>query len=174
MAQEHDTDKVPLIVTLRLDNKSHQFFNHLRKQYFPPAINYLDAHLTMFHHLPSDEPAVTEALVEMAGRSCFEMEVSGLIHTGYGVAFAIESAGLISLRAALQHKFHEWLIPQDKQKFRPHITIQNKVTPEMSKKLHRELSKVFTPFPIVAEGIDTWLYRNGPWEHRETFSFTTT
>jgi len=48
---EHD----PLILTLNFNNEVQQFFNALRKQHFPPVINYLDAHLTLFHHLPPPE-----------------------------------------------------------------------------------------------------------------------
>ena len=42
----------PLILTLALDADSQAHFDALRKQHFPPAINYLAAHLTLFHHLP--------------------------------------------------------------------------------------------------------------------------
>jgi 2'-5' RNA ligase len=173
MNPDTQTSPPPLIVTLKPDDKSHRFFTGLRKQYFPPAINYLEAHLTLFHHLPSDNPEVNDALAEMANRASFEMQVAGLMHTGFGVAFTIESADLVALRSSLQHRFHEWLIPQDKQKFRPHITIQNKVTPLESKELYRELSENFKLFSITAVGFDTWLYKNGPWEHLESYLFNT-
>ena len=53
----------PLIVTLKLDDAAQTYFNALRRQHFPPAINYLGAHLTLFHHLPGAEvDAVCEEL----------------------------------------------------------------------------------------------------------------
>ena len=55
----------PLILTLQLDAQAFAFFNFLRQKHFPAKINYLDAHLTLFHHLPPD-PAVTEVLENIA------------------------------------------------------------------------------------------------------------
>jgi len=45
----------PLILTLTLDEASQAFFDEQRRQYFPPKINYLSAHLTLFHALPGAE-----------------------------------------------------------------------------------------------------------------------
>ncbi|WP_204248378.1 hypothetical protein [Hymenobacter sp. PAMC 26628] len=42
----------PLILTLALDTDSQAYFDELRRQHFPAKINYLAAHVTLFHHLP--------------------------------------------------------------------------------------------------------------------------
>ncbi|MFP5079749.1 hypothetical protein [Pedobacter sp. JCM 36344] len=42
----------PLILIVRLDEKSQQFFNEMRSRYFLPELNLLKAHLTLFHQLP--------------------------------------------------------------------------------------------------------------------------
>ena len=40
------------IITAKLDEKSQQLLNTLRKEHFPAHLNYLDAHLTLFHQFP--------------------------------------------------------------------------------------------------------------------------
>lgn len=84
---------------------------------------------------------------------------------GAGVAFAIESKELHNIRKELAIQLHEQLIPQDKQGYRPHITIQNKVSPEAAKQLLNELQSTFQPITITARGLDLWQYLGGPWKH---------
>ncbi|WP_208644854.1 2'-5' RNA ligase family protein [Mucilaginibacter kameinonensis] len=48
------TEKKTLILTLRLDEESQAFFDEMRKRHFPQERNFLKAHLTLFHQLPSD------------------------------------------------------------------------------------------------------------------------
>ena len=45
----------PIIVTARMNNKAQLYFNDLREWYLPPNLNYLKAHLTLFHKLPGKE-----------------------------------------------------------------------------------------------------------------------
>lgn len=155
----------PLIVTLQLDAFSADYFNRLRAAYFPPAINYLQAHLTLFHNLPGEEErAVLETLARAAAvRGPFQMTVSGLMKLGRGTAFRIESAALAELRAELAAAFVGWLTKQDKEKFRPHVTVQNKVAPHEATALFDHLSRSFTPFIAAAEGLQLWRYQGGPW-----------
>ncbi|WP_460504174.1 2'-5' RNA ligase family protein, partial [Hymenobacter agri] len=62
-----DAPAAPLILTLALDAASQAYFNDLRTQHFPPKINYLAAHLTLFHHLPgTEQPAVAARLQAVA------------------------------------------------------------------------------------------------------------
>lgn len=151
-----------LILTLRLDGSSQSYFNALRENYFPPERNYLDAHLTLFHHLPN-LPEITEVLNSITIKP-FALQVTGLRNLGAGVAFNVESQELSALRLDLALKFEKHLIPQDRQGYRPHITIQNKTTPEMAKKLLTEMQSEFQPFSIQARGLDLWYYLGGPWE----------
>jgi hypothetical protein len=44
-----------LIVTLLLNEEADEYFTNLRNQHFPAAINYLRAHLTLFHKLPDED-----------------------------------------------------------------------------------------------------------------------
>lgn len=155
----------PLIVTLQLDPATTEIFDRLRAAYFPPVINHLKAHLTLFHNLPGEEErAVLETLGRAAlARMPFEMTVAGLMKLGRGTAFRVESAELLDLRAALAAAFERWLTKQDRQKFRPHVTVQNKVAPHEAAALFDHLSRDFSPFRATAEGLQLWRYEGGPW-----------
>ncbi|MET0245075.1 MAG: 2'-5' RNA ligase family protein [Flavitalea sp.] len=161
-----------MIVSLLFDEQSKIHFTTLRQMYFPVALNYLDAHLTLFHNIP-DEPAIRKTLHEYSRIRSFEMLVSGLIHTGFGVAYKIESTELIALHTRLSQQLQDVLIPQDRQKFKPHITVQNKVTPAQSKILYESLSASFEPSKITAVGISLFEYKGGPWNHIEDYYFQT-
>lgn len=162
-------DSITYILTLRLDQESQAFFDALRKKYFPAERNYLKAHLTLFHKLPDN--AHTFAVLGEIIEEPFDMQVAGLRHLGAGVAYQIESGILQHLHQKLGDAFAKDLIPQDKQRFMPHITVQNKVTPAASKELLHELSERFIPFTARAIGMDLWIYRGGPWEYKEGFTF---
>lgn len=90
------------------------------------------------------------------------MLVSGLMKLGRGVAYKIESDEAHAVRNALAERFNPWLIKQDRQGFRPHVTIQNKVSPAEASGLYEHLSSDFEPFKIKAEGLQLWLYEGGP------------
>lgn len=163
----------PLILTLALDDKSQQFFDELRERYFPPERNYLQAHLTLFHHLPGHQKQSIEAyLSEIASRhEPLSLEVSEVKMIGRGVAYKIESKTLISLHRQLAKAWKEWLTPQDRQKLWPHITVQNKVEPAKARALHEKLAENFEPFTANGTGLKLWEYQSGPWKWFEGFSF---
>lgn len=164
----------PLILTLVLDNNSQRYFNDLRKAHFPVERNFLDAHLTLFHQLPANEPSIIKAITSaVSSHNQFQMQVTGLVSIGNGAAFKIESDELAILHKSLQNQWHQWTILQDKQKLWPHITIQNKVTPEAAKQLIQELAVNFKPFEITAIGLSLWEYLGGPWRFMETYTFDT-
>jgi 2'-5' RNA ligase len=158
-----------LILTVRIDDRSQQFFNELRITHFPPERNFLQAHLTLFHQLP-DQPATIAILNDFTAHS-FPMDVTKLINLGAGVAYRIEAEQLSHLRENLVQLFSKDLIPQDKQGFRGHITVQNKTTPEQARVLLTALSEGFQPFQIRALGLDLWNYLGGPWSHQQYFPF---
>jgi len=162
-------DAITYILSLRLEQKSQGFFDALRKKHFPPERNYVKAHLTLFHKLP--DSARTFAVLGEIIQDAFDIRVTGLRHLGAGVAYQIESETLQRLHQKLGAAFASDLIPQDKQRFMPHITVQNKVTPAAATSLLLELSKSFIPFTAQAIGMDLWIYRGGPWEYKEGFIF---
>ncbi|OJH36832.1 2'-5' RNA ligase family protein [Cystobacter ferrugineus] len=154
----------PLIVTLKLDADTFARFDRLRREHFPTKLNHLSAHLTLFHHLPGEERGRVEAdLRAVAPTAAVELQVTGLCSLGRGVAFELASPPLNSLRAELARRWPHWLTPQDRQGFRPHVTVQNKVTPEEARALKALLTADFSPFTARGEGFQLWRYLNGPW-----------
>jgi 2'-5' RNA ligase len=154
----------PLIVTLFLDEQSQAEFDRQRAAYFPPERNHVAAHVTLFHALPGEQfDAVAEDL-EAVDRPAFEVVVAGLRLLGGGVAYRLESGELLDLRARLAAAWEPWLTRQDRQRFAPHVTVQNKVAPAVARELHDRLSAGFAPWTATAIGLGLWRYLGGPWE----------
>lgn len=160
-----------LILTVLLDKNSQEYFDILRSKHFPKEINYLNAHLTLFHKLTASHNVLETIESFSANQKVFQMNVISVSSIGNGVAFKIESPELQAIHAALQTAFVDFLIPQDKQKLWPHITIQNKVPPAVAKALKEKIEKDFRPFPVIAEGLVLWEYLNGPWKLYKIFYF---
>ncbi|GAA4035630.1 2'-5' RNA ligase family protein [Hymenobacter glaciei] len=161
-----DVAPAPLILTLALDAPAQTYFDALRQRHFPPAINYLAAHLTLFHHLPGAERAAIEGHLRAVAQALppLPLRVAGLRSLGRGVAFTLENDELRALHRRLQTDFAPYLTPQDQQKLQPHITIQNKVDPAAARQLLAEMQVDFVPFEAVGTGLHLWAYRGGPWE----------
>jgi 2'-5' RNA ligase len=163
----------PLILTLELDPHSFEILNALRKEHFPPERNFLDAHVTIFHKLPGEqEAALKTTLTTLAATTkTFDLSFSDLRFLGKGVAVNVESLKLIDLRKQLVNIWQDWLNAQDGQPFRPHVTIQNKVTPEEAKGLLEHLQKTWVPFSGKGTALLLWRYLGRPWELVERFQF---
>ncbi|AKD04734.1 2'-5' RNA ligase family protein [Pontibacter korlensis] len=163
----------PIILTLKLDEESARFFDEQRSLYFPKERNYLQAHLTLFHHLPPQhfEQIHEEISLQSQQQETMLLEVSEVKMIGRGVAYKLHSEKLLQLHRHLQHTWQDWLIPQDKQKLWPHITVQNKVPPDLAKELHKALSAAFVPFNASGVGLQLWAYKGGPWELLEFVEF---
>lgn len=156
----------PIIVTALFGRADQAWLDGLRREHFPAARNQLDAHLTLFHHLP---PSLADELKrrlaeETRGVLPPQARAAGLMSLGRGVAFRIEAPELTAIRARLAEAFAGLLTPQDAGGWRPHVTIQNKVTPAVAKLLMADLQRAFRPRPAEIAGLATWWYRGGPWE----------
>lgn len=130
-----DQTSAPLILTLMMDEASFARLDGLRREHFPPERNLIPAHLTLFHHLPGRN---LEEVVGVVGEACrlhgpITLTATGLLFMGRGVAVAFEAAELVTLRKRLAEAFFRWLTAQDRQKLRPHVTVQNKVEPEVAR-----------------------------------------
>jgi 2'-5' RNA ligase len=166
------TSTNPFLLTLTLDSQAQSFFNELRRQHFPAERNFLDAHLMLFHNLPADQNQILADINAIASQTkSFTLLVSAVASIGNGVAYKTESPQLQAIHLNLQKQWQQWLIPQDKNKLWPHITIQNKVKPETAKDLLAELNVDFKPFNITAIGFDVWEYLGGPWKYQQHFRF---
>ena len=162
----------PLIITLALNKEAFAFFDSLRRTYFPAERNFLQAHLTLFHHLPPHAAGIEETIhFHSSSQEVLLLQVTDVVSIGKGVAFKIESVQLQKLHKALQEKWYSLLTPQDRQKLWPHITIQNKVAPAVAKETLNVLRSSFQPFTIYGTGLSLWSYEGGPWTFIKTFPF---
>ena len=160
-----------MILTLRLDHQSQTRFEALRQRYFPPERNVIAAHLTLFHQLPDSVETETAVSQAAAAVEPFPLHITGLRSLGRGVAYRMASPVLMALHAQLARVFAAELIPQDRQRFDPHVVVQNKVESKTARALLAELTASFVPETATAEGLELWHYLGGPWEHAATFLF---
>ena len=161
-----DLSPAPIIVTALFGRADTAFFDTMRRTHFPPERNQLDAHLTLFHHLP---PSMADELKhrlngETRGVRAPIAKASGLMSLGRGVAYRIDSPELVAIRARLADAFTGMLTPQDAGGWRAHVTIQNKVPPQVAKVLLASLSQGFVAREVEIAGLGAWWYRGGPWE----------
>ncbi len=163
----------PIIITASMGHADHGWASQLRAAHFPPSRNFLKAHITLFHHLPG--PYVCEVKSALSA-VCAEFQapeayIDRLLNLGRGVAFHVESPQLLAMRAMIAAQFFGLLIPQDQQKPRLHITIQNKVSSQEAGALYNKLSAAFEPRWLVIKGLEAHYYRGGPWEKIASYSF---
>lgn len=147
--------------------------NALRREHYPADRNVVDAHITLFHHLP---PAYLDEIKSRLSAITKEYPkpdalVSDVMLLGNGVAYRVLSEALMAIREELASGFQGLLIPQDQARPRLHITIQNKVEPSRAKALHRALSGDFTPLPLTITGLGAYYYRGGPWDRIGSWTF---
>ena len=163
----------PLIVSLQMDEHSSSVFEHLRQQHFAPDLNFVPAHLTLFHKLPAHaEDSVSKVLEDLAQTQLpLRLEATSLRFFGRGVAYVITSPALLALRATLAERWSEWLTAQDRQPFQPHVTIQNKAPANDARALYNRLSLEFEQFPVEGTGLLLWKYVGGPWEPIRRYPF---
>jgi hypothetical protein len=164
----------PIIVTAQMGKGDQAQFNALRCRHFPPERNFLDAHITLFHHLPPGHLPEIKARLAAIARECPPPPaiVSEVMMLGRGVAFRVDCAELLAMRDELAEGFTGLLTPQDQARPRLHITVQNKVEPPVAKALHAELSASFQPRPLAITGLSTFYYRGGPWEAIQSWRFS--
>ena len=162
----------PLIVTLKLDPASFARLDSLRRAHFPAALNHIPAHLTLFHHLPGEHLAQIMDALQSKAPPIMALRATGLRKLGRGVALSVEGAERGAWRALLAHGWRDWLTPQDRQGFRPHVTIQNKVEPAAALALYDTLQATLAPFALSGEGVLVWRYLGGPWALESEVAFT--
>ena len=75
------------------------------------------------------------------------------------------------LRGRLAALWQAGLTAQDRQAWRPHVTIQNKANPAEARALHTQLMQGFAPMAGTATGVALWHYLGGPWEPAASVPF---
>src|SRR5688500_17205509 len=161
-----------LIVTAELGAEDLAWLDALRRRPYPHERNRVPAHLTMFHALaPSAEDEARRRLAHHASGPAPAARIAGLMDLGGGVAFRVLSDELDAIRDELAHDLHGLLGAQDSGGWRPHVTIQNKVAPKVSRELLSSLERDFQPRPLRIAGLALHHYVDGPWETVATYKF---
>ena len=161
-----------LIITAELAPEDGAWLDRLRRAYYPSERNQLPAHLTVFHALPpSSEGEARAALKRLAAEAPPRASIDGLMDLGGGVAFRIVSPELDRMRRELGAAFHGLLSAQDRGGWRPHVTIQNKVSVREARELLATLERDFRPRPLGVVGLGLHRYLGGPWDRLERYSF---
>jgi 2'-5' RNA ligase superfamily len=144
----------------------------MRRKHYPSDRNRLPAHLTMFHALPpSSEAELRSRLAGLAKAPQPRARIEGLMDLGGGVGFRIVSPDLDRIRDELAQDLRGLLGAQDSGGWRPHVTIQNKVAPKISRRLFAELERDFRPLPLAIGGLGLHRYLDGPWEKLAIYPF---
>ena len=126
----------------------------------------------MFHALPpSLEGEARHRLAQAAGSKAPGAVVAGVMDLGGGVAFRIVSDDLDRIRDDLAEGFHGMLGTQDQGGWRPHVTIQNKVSNREARWLIEALEAGFQPRPLGIRGLGLHRYLGGPWETLQVWPF---
>ncbi len=156
----------PFIVTAELPADVLAWADGLRRAHFPPERNHLAAHVTLFHAFaPSLREELRPLLARLAGEFAPPpVRLTGLMDLGRGTALALESLGMLALRAEIAEHFHGALTAQDAHPPRLHITIQNKVEPAAAKALQRALAPTISERRFTFAGLGLHRYLAPEWE----------
>jgi hypothetical protein len=159
----------PLLLTLQLAEPAQSLFQALRNRHFPEGRNIVPAHVSLFHALPGSEHAGILRRLHAVEAMRPAILVEPPRSLGRGVAFRLHSPALQTLRAELAASWSDWLTPQDRQRFQPHVTVQNKVTTAQAAATLARLRQGFVPWQTEGMALLLWRYLDGPWEALERF-----
>lgn len=160
----------PLVVSLELDEDHQRRFDAERAELFPRTA--VGAHLTLFHAVPGERlDRVLADVAAEADRPSFDLRVTEVMALGRGAAYRLEAEELVALHRRLQRAWSDDLTRQDSQGLRPHVTVQNKVSPDVARATVERLRRSFEPSTARAEALAVWRYAGGPWEPVQRFAF---
>jgi hypothetical protein len=161
-----------LIVTAELGPEDFAWLDGLRRRHYPPERNRVPAHLTLLRTLPpSAEPELARLLRSAAARPAPPAFIAGTMDLGGGVAFRIASDQLELLRDELADRLHGLLTPQDSAGWSAHVTIQNKVEPQVARALIQALGSDHLQRPLHIAGLALHRYVTGQWETLRRYAF---
>ena len=166
------------VLALRTDTAFQQRMDELRAQYFPRRLNKTGAHATLFHALPGSQLSkITSDIRNVASRqSKFSIAVVKPFKMSRGVGLKAKSLEAHRLWRELVQLWGpagaDFLSRQDRQRFRAHYTIQNKVDPDQAQKTWEEVNERFRQDEGLANGLTLYEYlKNGHWKFQQRFPF---
>lgn len=161
-----------LIITAEIAAADFSWLEGLRRTHYPPERNKVAAHLTIFHALPPSSKAEARVrLSKIVRQASPKASIEGLMDLGGGVAFRVVSEDLDRIRDELKDEFFGLLGFQDRSGWRPHITIQNKVSAKLARTLKQTLESSFRPRSLGISGLGLNRYIDGPWEKLGVYKF---
>ena len=162
----------PLIVTALFGPGDDGWLQQLRREHYPPELNRVPAHLTLFRHLPpSLESELSSRLAAATAAPPPPATIAGILDLGEGTALRVDSPALEAIRDELAEAFHGLLLPQDQTPWRPHVTLQNKVVRRQARALQQALGAGFSSRPLAIRALASWRYLDGSWEPLKTHPF---
>ena len=165
---KHNVDST-YILTAEMDDTSFAWLDALRREHFPPKRNFLPAHISMFHRLaPAQAARLRDFTLPSAPLAVW---FDAPLPLGFGVAIRVRSDQLEQLRKDLRVAIGGEFSNQDRQPWRPHVTIQNKVPAEAARRLQQQLQQSFTARAGTVTGLLVWEYLGGPWKLAERLPF---
>lgn len=184
-ASQHQTPRISspeakvYVLTLHTDKAHHETMTRMRKQYFPPKLNHLEAHITMFHALPGSRlvDAIEPTLRDLCATTApFDLAAVKPFRLSKGIAIAVpDNAGgseAKQLHASLRDAWKPFLSAQDDSKLAAHYTIMNKVHEEEEvQRAFEEVRKEWQPCQGRALGMSLFLYKRGKWIHSRDYDF---
>ncbi len=158
------------ILSVLMDEKTQQYLNQWREQYFPESINYLQAHITLFHKLDLEK---FESMDELPAqpKNNLELNFDKVYFLGKGFAIEALCPPLLEFHHRFQKLYFSELSKQDQQKKKLHVTLQNKVSPDKAKKDFEDFKVKFQGFRGEAIGLSLHHYQGGPWQKVKDFMF---
>ena len=162
----------PLIVSAVLSPDAQDDLDAQRRRWFPADRLHVGAHITLFHALPGGRlEELQKALAVLVDRPRPPLHVGEPFKMGRGVGLRLQSSALEGLRGAIARRVADDLTDQDARRWRPHVTIQNKVTPEEARRTLETVRETHTEYDTHVDALALWHYRGGPWEAAGEFRF---
>lgn len=142
---DNAADQASYVLTLLTDPAHNHSMNSLRKTYFPPKLNKIPAHITLFHALPGSklESDVLPVIEQMVSRTpLYRIRAINPIRLSHGVGIKVADdidhandgqRGRNMTRiihAEFRKKWGTWLSEQDSTPPRFHYTVMNKINDE--------------------------------------------
>jgi len=163
---------MPILVTATFAPGDDGWLQELRRTHYPPELNRVPAHLTLFRLLPpSVEGELGRRLAFHTASPPPRAAIGGIMDLGEGTALRVDSEELEDIREDLAQALHGLLTPQDQAPWRPHVTVQNKVEPREARRLQQALRSRYEGRPLAIRALATWRYLAGPWEPIRTWTF---
>ena len=160
------------VLTLRMDEVSFARLEEWRRRYFPPDINFIPAHLTLFDALTCEQVSRLEGAHAGIGSPSVPLQFVRPFLIGRGVAIAVARGELTELQGRLRNALGPGLTRQDRAPFHPHVTIQNKVTREDAKATLARVASNFEPWSGRGVGLDVWRYLGVKWAPHRHLEFS--